>query len=98
MGHRICPWWLGPLLASPVRRLFYNPENLVSPYVDKGITVLDIGCGMGFFSLPLARLVGSTGKVVCVDLQEKMIKGLIKRRRKPVCPTESMFDSVGQIS
>ena len=34
---------------------------------------------MGFFTLPLARLVGETGHVVCVDLQEKMIRGLRKR-------------------
>jgi ubiquinone/menaquinone biosynthesis C-methylase UbiE len=46
------------------------------------MSVLDVGCGMGFFSLPLAKLVGGTGKVVCVDLQEKMIKGLIKRAEK----------------
>jgi ubiquinone/menaquinone biosynthesis C-methylase UbiE len=35
------------------------------------MSVLDVGCGMGFFSLPLAKLVGGTGKVVCVDLQGK---------------------------
>jgi ubiquinone/menaquinone biosynthesis C-methylase UbiE len=46
------------------------------------MSVLDIGCGMGFFSLPLAELVGETGKVVCIDLQEKMIKGLMKRALK----------------
>lgn len=46
------------------------------------MTVLDVGCGMGFFSLPLAMLVGEEGKVICVDLQEKMIKGLIKRAKK----------------
>jgi SAM-dependent methyltransferase len=79
MSHRICPWWLGPLLASPLRRFLYSPEKLLSPYVDEGMTALDIGCGMGFFSLPLARMVGPTGKVVCVDLQEKMLNGLVKR-------------------
>lgn len=46
------------------------------------MNVLDIGCGMGYFSLPIARMVGDTGKVVCVDLQEKMIKGLIRRSDK----------------
>jgi ubiquinone/menaquinone biosynthesis C-methylase UbiE len=43
------------------------------------MTVLEVGSGMGFFTLPLARLVGETGHVVCVDLQEKMIRGLRKR-------------------
>jgi len=46
------------------------------------MNVLDVGCGMGFFSLPAARLAGETGRVVCVDLQEKMIKGLIRRAEK----------------
>lgn len=46
------------------------------------MNVLDIGCGMGFFSLPIAKLVGDTGKVVCIDLQTRMIKGLIRRSKK----------------
>ncbi len=82
MSHRVCPWWLGYLLVSPLRHLLQNPEEIVAPYVKEGMTVLDIGCGMGFLSLPLAKLVGKTGKVVCLDLQEKMIKGLVRRALK----------------
>jgi len=82
LSHRVCPWWLGYLLASPLRRLLQDPEAIMRPYVREGMSVLDVGCGMGFFSLPLAKLVGATGKVVCVDLQEKMIKGLVKRAEK----------------
>jgi len=43
---------------------------------------VDIGCAMGFFSLPLARMVGANGKVICVDVQEKMIRSLEKRAQK----------------
>ena len=46
------------------------------------MTVLEPGCGMGFFTLPLARLVGPTGRVICVDLQPRMIEGLRKRARR----------------
>ena len=46
------------------------------------MTVLEPGSGMGFFSLPLARLVGAQGRVVCVDLQPRMIEGLRRRARK----------------
>jgi ubiquinone/menaquinone biosynthesis C-methylase UbiE len=70
------------LLANPLRRLLQDPEEIVGPYTKEGMRVLDIGCGMGFFSLPLAELVGETGKVVCVDLQENMIKGLMRRAKK----------------
>jgi ubiquinone/menaquinone biosynthesis C-methylase UbiE len=70
------------LLASPIRRLLQDPEEIVRPYVKEGMSVMDIGCGMGFFSLPLAKLAGETGRVVSVDLQEKMIKGLLRRALK----------------
>ncbi len=52
------------------------------PHIRAGVNTLDIGCGMGFFSLAMARLVGDTGKVVCVDLQSRMIEGLIRRSKK----------------
>ena len=80
--HRVCPWWLGYLLASPLRRLLQRPEEILSPYVSEGMHALDVGCGMGFFSLPLAGFVGKAGKVVCVDVQERMIEGLMRRARK----------------
>jgi ubiquinone/menaquinone biosynthesis C-methylase UbiE len=82
LHNRVCPWWLGYLLVSPLRRFLNNPEKILSPYIKKGMNVLDIGCGMGFFSLPIVRMIGETGKVVCIDLQEKMINGLIRRAKK----------------
>jgi ubiquinone/menaquinone biosynthesis C-methylase UbiE len=36
---------------------------------------------MGFFTLPLATLVGPTGHIVCVDVQERMLQTLLKRAR-----------------
>jgi ubiquinone/menaquinone biosynthesis C-methylase UbiE len=82
MAKKVCPVWVDYLLASPVRKLFQNPEKMLSSFVEQGMKVLDIGCAMGFFSLPLARMVGSNGKVICVDVQEKMIRSLEKRARR----------------
>ncbi len=82
MAEKVCPVWVGYLLASPVRNLFQDPQKMLSPYVKEGMNVLDIGCAMGFFSLPLAKMVGSNGKVICVDVQEKMIEALEKRAQK----------------
>lgn len=74
MAHRVCPWWIGYLLASPLRRWFgQDPIKIFSPYVREGITVLEPGPGMGFFTIPLARLVGASGKVIAIDVQTKMI-------------------------
>lgn len=83
MPHRVCPWWLGYLLASPVRKwIGQDPVRILSPYVREGMTVLEPGPGMGFFTLTLARLVGSTGKVVAIDVQPKMIESLKRRAAK----------------
>ena len=72
MAERICPVWVGYLLASPIRKLFENPKKLLSDHVISDMTILDVGCAMGFFSIPLAKMVGSNGKIIAIDLQPKM--------------------------
>jgi ubiquinone/menaquinone biosynthesis C-methylase UbiE len=54
----------------------------LGPFIKEGMTVLDVGCAMGFFSLPAARMVGLNGKVICIDLQQKMIDVLQRRARR----------------
>jgi predicted methyltransferase len=62
MSRRICPWWLGYFLASPLRRwLRHDPTKILAPYVREGMTVFEPGPGMGFFTLELARRVGASG-------------------------------------
>ena len=80
-GH-VCPWWLGYLLASPVRRLFQDPSKILAAYIRPGMTVLEPGPGMGFFTLELARRVGEHGRVVVVDIQPKMLAALQRRAAK----------------
>lgn len=80
--HVLCPWWMGYFLASPLRRLYQNPERILAPHVKIGMVALDVGSAMGYFTLPLARLVGENGRVIAVDLQEKMIRSLRSRARR----------------
>lgn len=82
MAERVCPWWIGYLLVSPLRRAFQNPERILAPYVRAGMIALEPGPGMGFFTLDLARLVGPTGRVVAVDVQSRMLDGLRRRAAK----------------
>ena len=82
MSHRVCPWWLGYFLASPIRRWMMKPQDVIGPYVRPGLTVLEPGPGMGFFTLPLAQMIGKSGRVVAVDLQPKMISSLKRRAEK----------------
>jgi len=94
-----CPWWLCFTFDNPLRRIIQKPEKILHGLVREGDTALDIGCGMGYFSLPLAGIVGSSGKVICVDLQEKMLDavrrkaeraGLIKVMRFQQCTLDSL--------
>ncbi|NOY65236.1 MAG: class I SAM-dependent methyltransferase [Nitrospirae bacterium] len=75
----ICPVAAGYLLICPVRRLIHNPESILRPYIREGMTVLDIGPAMGYFTIPMAKMVGETGIVIAVDIQEEMLKKLQKR-------------------
>ena len=77
--HRVCPWWFGYLLLGPIRRLLHNPSLILAPYLHEGMTVLEPGPGMGFFTLEIARRVGRTGRVIAVDVQPKMIERLKRR-------------------
>lgn len=54
----------------------------MSPYIKEGMTVLDIGCGPGFFTMDIARLAGVSGRVIAADLQEGMLQRLRKKIRK----------------
>jgi ubiquinone/menaquinone biosynthesis C-methylase UbiE len=80
--HKVCPWWLGFLLASPLRRLAQDPGRILAPYVRDGMAVLEPGPGMGFFTLELARMVGVAGHVVAGDIQPQMISRLKRRVAK----------------
>ncbi len=82
MAHRVCPFWIGYLLLSPFRKLFQNPNNILKPFLEPGFTALDFGSAMGYFSIPMAKLVQPEGKVICIDIQEKMLNVLLKRAKK----------------
>ncbi len=73
MGH-VCPPSVVKWLNSPVRKLIQNPGKIMGKYVNRGDTVIDLGCGGGFFAVALAEMVGESGRVIAVDLQEKMLE------------------------
>jgi ubiquinone/menaquinone biosynthesis C-methylase UbiE len=77
--NRVCPVERASLLDNKLRRWLQNPHDILTPYVREGMTVLDIGCGPGFFSIEMAKMVGARGKVISADLQEGMLQKLDKR-------------------
>jgi 2-polyprenyl-3-methyl-5-hydroxy-6-metoxy-1,4-benzoquinol methylase len=97
--QHVCPWWCCFTFDNFLRKLFHNPEKILRPYILKGSTVLDIGPGMGYFSIPLARMVGETGKVIAADVQPEMLRALWMRAKKAgvehqmithLCKTDSL--------
>ena len=83
MAGYVCPWWAASLTIDiPLRRWLHDPQKIVGPYVQPGMTVLDVGCGVGWFSIPMARMVGDRGKVIAVDLQRQMLGRLRRRAEK----------------
>jgi len=82
MAERVCPWWMGYFLVSPIRRWMQHPEELLRPYLWSGMTILEPGPGMGFFTVPAAQMIGETGRVIAVDIQAKMLASLRRRAAK----------------
>lgn len=81
-GDHVCPWWLAYTFDNPLRRLVHNPEKMLEKFIKEGDTVVDIGCGMGYFSIGMAKLVGVKGRVISVDLQEKMLERVHRRAQE----------------
>jgi ubiquinone/menaquinone biosynthesis C-methylase UbiE len=79
--NRVCPVELANSLDGKIRRWLQNPQKILSPYIREGMTVLDVGCGPGFFSIELAKMVGRNGKVISADLQDGMLQKLSNKIR-----------------
>jgi len=98
-SHHVCPWWYAYTFDNPLRRLIHNPATMLGDYVKPGMTVMDVGCGMGYFTIGMAKLVGDPGKVIAIDLQQKMLDIMIRRATKKgldqrVVPVRARPDSI----
>jgi len=73
-NKRVCPVERAGSLDNRIRRLLQNPQKILRPYIEEGMTVLDLGCGPGFFSIDMAQMVGKSGRVIASDLQDEMLQ------------------------
>jgi ubiquinone/menaquinone biosynthesis C-methylase UbiE len=80
-SNRVCPVEKAGHLDNRVRRWLQDPRKILGTYIKAGMTVLDLGCGPGFFSIDLAHMVGISGRVIAADLQEGMLQKLRNKIR-----------------
>jgi 2-polyprenyl-3-methyl-5-hydroxy-6-metoxy-1,4-benzoquinol methylase len=98
--HGVCTWWMAYTFDNPLRRLIHKPQKVLGDYVRPGMTVMDLGCGMGHFSVGMAGLVGGTGRVMAVDLQQKMLDVMERRAQRAgladrIFPHRCQADDIG---
>lgn len=79
---KVCPVWMAYTFDNPLRKLLHNPTRIFAEYLQEGMTALDMGCGLGHFSLGMARIIGKRGKVISVDLQQGMLEEVLRRARR----------------
>jgi ubiquinone/menaquinone biosynthesis C-methylase UbiE len=83
-NHRVCPVERAGSLDNRIRRWVQNPQKILRGYIEEGITVLDVGCGPGLFSIDMAQMVGESGRIIAADLQE----GMLDKLREKIKGTE----------
>lgn len=71
--NKVCGVELAGALDISLRKLLQNPWKILKPFIREGMTVADLGCGPGFFTIEMAKMVGKKGKVTAVDLQDGML-------------------------
>jgi len=83
----VCPVELAGGLDNSLRRWLQRPGKLLKPYIRQGMTVLDLGCGPGFFTIEIARMLNGCGKVIAADLQQGMLEKVERKiKGTPVEP------------
>lgn len=78
-GKHVCPSWLCFTFDNWLRKMLHDPGKIVAPYISPGATAVDIGPGKGYFTIPMCRLAGGGGRVIAVDIQERMLKAIRRR-------------------
>lgn len=58
INRKVCPWWLTYSFDNPLRHLIHQPEKMFAGLIKPGDTIMDIGCGFGYFSIDLAKMTG----------------------------------------
>src|SRR6267143_1097624 len=75
----VCPAWFACFINNPLRRWLHKPEEILGRLIEPGFTVVELGCGSGPFTIALARMVGSSGRVIAADIQPALLAKVQRR-------------------
>jgi SAM-dependent methyltransferase len=79
-GRGPMPFTMRWILHTPLRRLVHPLRPMLAMFgLRPGTTVLELGPGNGYFSIEAARLLGTGGRLVCLDIQPPMLHDLRDR-------------------
>jgi len=70
----------GAMMGSKLRQWLSDPvKTLQGADIKPGQTVLEVGCGTGFFTIPAAQLIGDQGSLVAMDVSSGFIEQVSKK-------------------
>jgi demethylmenaquinone methyltransferase/2-methoxy-6-polyprenyl-1,4-benzoquinol methylase len=73
----------GILMGSQVRKWIFDPvKTLQGADIQPGQTILEVGCGTGFFTIPAAPMIGDEGCLVAMDASSGFLKEVAKKVQK----------------
>ena len=78
-NNRVCPVEKAGSLDNRIRKLIQNPNKILASYIRNNMTVLDFGCGPGFFTIEIAKMLGQSGKIIAADIQDGMLEKIKKK-------------------
>lgn len=76
-----CPSWLAWMVEmdNPLSKINRSAQIINHADIQAGMTVIDIGCGPGRVTIPLAHKVGQNGHVVALDVQQEMLNKVAQK-------------------
>ena len=80
--RHVCPRWFCFTFDNAFRKFIHPPARIVFPYLKPGTVALDVGAGIGYFTIPMARAVGPSGRVLAADVQPAMLTAIERRARR----------------
>ena len=78
MGHQAAGWLIRDNREDQEKASVSFQKLKLS----EGMTICDLGCGNGYWTLPMAMKIGATGRALAVDIQPEMLDKLKVRAAK----------------